>query len=194
MDSTGAGTFAITDTKLYLPVVTLSTQHNTKHLKQLKLRYKRTVNWNKKSNKSISEGAKPISELFDLSKFSRSQQIFVLKFEDNTLGKEATRYFLPNVESKGYNLLIDKRNDFDQPDIKIWHKNIDKIKKVVTGQGNNCTLVCLLNYQCFKENYNLIVINPKNQQALNANQKTIQQINFKINLKCVGNTTILLIV
>ena len=55
MDSTGAGTFAITDIKLYLPVVTLLTQHNTKHLKQLKLRFKRTVNWNRKSNKSINE-------------------------------------------------------------------------------------------------------------------------------------------
>ena len=46
-NSTGAGRFAITDTKLYVPVVTLSTQDNTKLLQQLKSGFKRTINWNK---------------------------------------------------------------------------------------------------------------------------------------------------
>ena len=41
------GTFSITDTKLYVPVATLSTQENAKLLKQLKSGFKRTVNWNK---------------------------------------------------------------------------------------------------------------------------------------------------
>ena len=46
-NSTGAGKFAITDTKLYVPVVTLSTQDNAKLLQQLKSGFKRTINWNK---------------------------------------------------------------------------------------------------------------------------------------------------
>ena len=46
-NSTGAGRFAITDTKLYVPVVTLSTQDNTKLLHQLKSGFKKTINWNK---------------------------------------------------------------------------------------------------------------------------------------------------
>ena len=45
-NSTGAGKFAITDTKLYVPVVTLSTQDNAKLLQQLKSDFKRTINWN----------------------------------------------------------------------------------------------------------------------------------------------------
>ena len=48
--NTGANqetTFAITDTKLYVPVVSLSTQHNAKLLQQLKSGFKRTINWNK---------------------------------------------------------------------------------------------------------------------------------------------------
>ena len=44
---TKAGRFAITDTKLYVPFVTLSTQDNTKQLQQLKSGFKRTINWNK---------------------------------------------------------------------------------------------------------------------------------------------------
>ena len=46
-NSTGAGRFAITDTRLYVPVVTLSTQGNTKLLEQLKSGFKRVINWNK---------------------------------------------------------------------------------------------------------------------------------------------------
>ena len=46
-DSTGAGRFAITDTKLYVPVVTLSTQDNAKLLQQLKSGFKRKINWDK---------------------------------------------------------------------------------------------------------------------------------------------------
>ena len=46
-NSTGAGTFARTDKKLYGPVVTLPTQENAKLLQQLKSGFKRTVNWNK---------------------------------------------------------------------------------------------------------------------------------------------------
>ena len=40
-------TFAITDTKLYVPVVSFSTQDNSKLLQQLKSGFKRVVNWNK---------------------------------------------------------------------------------------------------------------------------------------------------
>ena len=46
-NSTGAGTFEITDTKLYVPVVTLSIQENAKLLQQLKSGFKRAINWNK---------------------------------------------------------------------------------------------------------------------------------------------------
>ena len=46
-NSTGVGRFAITDTKLYVPVVTLSKQDNAKFLPQLKSGFKRTINWNK---------------------------------------------------------------------------------------------------------------------------------------------------
>ena len=47
INSTGAGTFKVTDTKLCVPVVTLPTQDNAKLLQQLKSGFKRTVNWNR---------------------------------------------------------------------------------------------------------------------------------------------------
>ena len=45
-------TFTITDTKLYVPVVTLSIQYNAKLLEQLKSGFKRTINWNKYQSKN----------------------------------------------------------------------------------------------------------------------------------------------
>ena len=53
-NSSGAGTFAKTDTKLYVSVVTLSTQENTKLLQQLKSGFKRVINWNKYLSKPES--------------------------------------------------------------------------------------------------------------------------------------------
>ena len=46
-NSTGEGKFAITETKLYVPVITLSTKDNAKLLQQLKSGFKRIINWNK---------------------------------------------------------------------------------------------------------------------------------------------------
>ena len=47
INSSGAGKFAIIETRLYVPVVTLSTQNNAKLLQQLKCGFKRAINWNK---------------------------------------------------------------------------------------------------------------------------------------------------
>ena len=47
IDGQEPATFTITDTKLFDPVVTLSTQDNAKLLEQLKSGFKRTINWNK---------------------------------------------------------------------------------------------------------------------------------------------------
>ena len=65
-------TFIVTDTKLNVPVVTLSTQDNVKLLKQLKSGFKRTYNWNKYQSKTTS-GTKTIFRFFNWSKFSRSK-------------------------------------------------------------------------------------------------------------------------
>ena len=52
-NSTGAGTFEITDTKLYVPLVTLSTEDSSKLLQQLKSGFKRVISWNKLSKPEL---------------------------------------------------------------------------------------------------------------------------------------------
>ena len=63
-----AATFAITDTKLYVPVVTLSTQENTKFLQQLRSGFKRVINWNKDLSKPELLAQNP-----NLNHFSRNK-------------------------------------------------------------------------------------------------------------------------
>ena len=58
-NSNGAGRFAITDTKIYVSLVTLSTQENSKLLQQLKSGFKRVINWNKHLSKPDLLAQKP---------------------------------------------------------------------------------------------------------------------------------------
>ena len=59
-----------------------------------------------------------------------------------------SQYYLPNVEIKGYNFVIHGRNLFDQP-IKNDLETYDSIRKIATGQGDDCTTVCLLDSSYF---------------------------------------------
>ena len=76
-------TFAITDTKLYVPVVTLSTQENTKFLQQLKSGFKRVINWNKYLSKGELLAQDPnLNHLIEPS-FQGVNRLFVLAFEND---------------------------------------------------------------------------------------------------------------
>ena len=83
-NSTGAGRFAIPDTKLYIPVVTLSTQDNSKLLQQLKSGFKRVANWNKCLSKLELLAQNPnLNHLVELS-FQGVNRLLVLAFENDT--------------------------------------------------------------------------------------------------------------
>ena len=60
--------------------------------------------------------------------------------------------------------------------------------KIATGEGDYYTTGCLLYYIYFKTYYKMIVVDLSKQQALDANPKAIQQINFTANLDKEGNT------
>ena len=74
--------------------------------------------------------------------------------------------------------MIDGRNFFDQP-LKNNLITYDNIQKIATGQGDDYTTGCLLDYNYFNNYYEMIAIDLSEQQALNADEKTIQQINLQ---------------
>ena len=108
-------TFEITETKLYVSVVTLSTQDSTKLLKQLKSGFERTISWNKYLLKQELLAQNPnLDHLVELS-FQGVNRLFVLVFEDDAQRTRTKRYCISNVEIKDYNVMIDGKNLFDQP-------------------------------------------------------------------------------
>ena len=89
--------------------------------------------------------------------------------------------------------MIDVKNFFDQP-INSVTKTYENIRKIATGQGDDYTTGCLLDYPYFKDHYKMIAIDLSKQQALDADPRAIQQINFTANLDKDGNTTTFFII
>ena len=73
-------------------------------------------------------------------------------------------------------------------------KTCGNIRKIYTGQGDDYPTCCLLDYSYFNENYTMIAIDLSKQQALDADPRAIQQINFTANLDRAGNTTMFFII
>ena len=73
--------------------------------------------------------------------------------------------------------MVDAKNFYDQP-INNLIKQYDEVRKVSTGQGDDSTIGCFLDYAYFKDNYRLIAVNLSKQKALDADPKAIQQVIF----------------
>ena len=175
--------FEITDTKLPVPIVTLSTKDSANLINQLNERFKRSVYWNSYKTKpaKVIEKGKNLYQLLNAS-FQGVQILFVRAYfiangGNDEAGIKNKRYFLPRGEIKNHNVLIDGRNFYDQP-INDLIKQYDEIRKVSTGYGDDYTTGCLLDYAYFKDHYRLIAVDLTKQKALDADPRAMQQIVF----------------
>ena len=134
-------TFTITDAKLYVPTVALSTENNAKLSKLLREGFKRPVYWNEYS--VIAEKSYNANVLIRVSIDPSCQginRLLVLAYEggDNRVTDDShRRYFLPRVEIKNYNIEIDGRNFYGQSinnqEINDLIKQYDELRKISTG-------------------------------------------------------------
>ena len=173
----GATTFQITSTILYVPTVTLSTKDNVNLTKQLNGGFKRSVYWSEYKSKieTIEINANNNVTSFPLdTSFQGVDRLFVLAFNDSTRANNNDgpgkvkrnnhrKYFLPKVNITSYNVLIDGRNFYDQS-INDQIKNCDEIRMVAKEKGDDYTTGCLLDYQYFKDHYQLIAIDLSEQK------------------------------
>ena len=117
---------------MYVPVVTLLTKDNEKLLQQLKSGFKKTISWNRyESNIKTFAQNRYINYLINPS-FQGVNRIFVLPFENENERTSHWTYYLPKVEIKDYNVMIDGRNFFDQP-INSVNKTYENIRKIASG-------------------------------------------------------------
>ena len=156
-NSTGERMFAITETTLYVPVVTLSTKDNEKLLQQLKFGFKKTISWNKYESSIKTFAQNRYLDYLINPSFQGVNRLFVLPFENENGRTSHSTYYLPKVEIKDYNVMIHGRNFSDQP-INSMSKTYENIRKIATGKGDYYTTGCLLDYPYFKENYKMIAV------------------------------------
>ena len=176
-------TFTITDTKLYVPIVTLKIEDNAKLSKLLSKGFKRSIYWNKYKIifKNYNDN-EYIRERLDAS-FQGFNKLFVLAYAsgDNVANENSyKKYFLPRLKIKNYNIEIDGRYFYNQS-INDSIKQYDEIRKISTGQGDDYSTGCLLDFSYFQKNYKLIAADLSKQKALDTDSRAIQQIIFTSN-------------
>ena len=143
--------------------------------------FKRKISWNKYLLKPelLAQNGN-LNYIIELS-FQGVNRHFVLAFQNDNERTSNKRYYIPNVEIKDYNVMINGKNFFDQP-VKNDKATCENIRKINIGQGDDYTTGCLLDYTYFRKYYKMIAINLSKQQVLDADPKAIQQINFTPNL------------
>ena len=202
--------FRIANTKLCVPIVTVSTKDNTNLTKQLNEGFKRTIYWNQYVSKPFPETPHKKAGItrfaLDVA-FQGVNRLFVLTFEDTRANDPAIdgnnpapqnlvanrvirnsyrKYFVPRVDITSYKVLIDGKNFYDQP-INDLIRKYDEIRKIATAKGDNYATGCLLDYNYFKKNYQLIAVDLSKQRELDADPRAIQQIEFIGMLKTRSN-------
>ena len=163
--------------------------------KQLSEGFKRSVYWDEYKSEIDDKEAK-VNNFTRLSldpSFQGVNRLSVLAFNNDTnddgtdtankVKRDGHRkYFLPRVDITNYNVLIDGRNFYDQP-INDQIRKYDEIRKIATRKGDDYTTGCLLDYQYFKDNYQLIAVDLSKQKELDADPRAIQRIEFYSMLK-----------
>ena len=168
--STGAGeaVFIIHDTKLYLPVVTLSKEDNKDFIEQQNKGFQRSIYWNEYKIKEINEDADAnVFKYINLDpSFQGVNRLFVMAY--NRANGQPSRngrrkYYLPRFNLNKYNVIIDGQNFYDIP----IESNIEKyreLKKVMIGKVADYTTGSLLDFNHFDQHYKLVAVDLSKQK------------------------------
>ena len=194
--STGAGevVFIINDTKLYVPVVTLSKEDNKDFIEQQNKGFQRSIYWNEYKTKQINENADAnVFKYINLDpSFQGVNRLFVMAY--NRENGQPTRnghqkYYLPRIDLEKYNVIIGGRNFYDNP-IESDIEKYRELKKVMIGKGEDYTTGSLLDFNYF-DKHKLVAVDLSKQKELDADLRAIQQVEFKYMLGT--NSTIYLV-
>ena len=183
-DAANNPVFIINDTKLYVPVVTLSKEDNKDFIDQQNKGFQRSIYWNEYKTKEQNEDAdNSVFKYINLDpSFQGINRLFVMAYSrannNQPTRNGRTKYYLPRIDLKKYNVIIDGRNFYDNPienDVEKYRES----KKVITGKGEDYTTGSLLDFDYFKKHYKLIAVDLSKQKELDADPRAIQQTEFK---------------
>ena len=184
--------FIINDTKLYVPVVTLSKEDNKDFIEQQNKGFQRSIYWNEYKTKELTENADAnVFKYINLDPFFQGvNRLFVMAYSreaDQPTRNGRRKYYLPRIDLNKYHVIIDGRNFYDNQ-IESDVEKYRELKKVMIGKGEDYTAGSLLDYNYFKKHYKLVAVDLSKQKELDADPRAIQQIEFKYMLET--NSTI----
>ena len=139
-------TLSITDCKLYIPVVTLSKNDEIKLLTNLKSGFTREIRWNKYRSQRSTAANNNLNILIDPT-FPNVNRLFVLAYQNAENRQSFSKFYLPLVMIKDFNVIIDKLAFFDLP-IKTEEEADEKI---IDSKNDEYTTGNLLDYDYFKK-------------------------------------------
>ena len=153
---TTSETFQINNAKLYRPVATLSIDDNIKFLEIIKQVYKRTISWNKfRYEITTQTKSNNLDYLFDPTFRNINKMFFHSKMVAMVLRETLDKYYMPLVEIKDFNALIDNKPFFDQP-VKNKHEAYGKLIEMT--RNDDYTTGKLLDSSYHQKQYKLIDI------------------------------------
>ena len=180
--------FIINDTKLYIPVVTLSKEGNKDFIEQQNKGFQRSIYWNEYKTKGQDEvaNANTFKYISVDPSFQGVNRLFVMAYDNVNANRSTrdgrTRYYLPTIDINKYNVIIDGRNSYDNP-IESDIEKYRELKRVIIGKGEDHTTGSLLDYNYFKKHYKLVAVDLSEQKELDADPRAHQQIEFKYMLR-----------
>ena len=129
----------------------------------LKTGFKRTIKQNKyRPKKTKQTKTNNLNYLIDPT-FNKVNRLFVLSFENEEDRTSFSKYYVPKVEIKDFNVLIDGKSFFDVP-VKNKEEAYEKIMSI--SKNNDYTTGNLLDYEYFSKHYKLIAIDLSKQIEL----------------------------
>ena len=157
----GNAVFIINDTKMYVPVVTLSKKDNKDFIEQQNKGFQRSIYWNEYKTKEINKS------------FQGVNRLFVMAY--NRINGQPTRngqrkYYLPRIDLEKCNIIIDGRNFYDNP-IESDIEKYRELNKVMIGKGEDSTL---LDFNYFDKHYKLVAVDLSKQKEIDADPRAIQ--------------------
>ena len=159
---------------MYVPVVTLSTENDNKLLEQLKTGFKRTIKWNKYRSEMSNQTKTNNLNYLIYTTFTNVNRLFVLTFENEDDRTSFSKYYVPKVEIKDFNVLIDRKPFFEIP-VKNKEEAYETI--IEMSKNNDYATGNLLDYEYLKDHYKLVEIELSKKIELE-NPDLKQQINF----------------
>ena len=178
-----AAVVIINYTKIYVPVVTLSKEDNKDFIEQQNKGFQRSIYWNEyKTKEKDEDGNANVTKYISLDpSFQGVNRLFLMAYsrEANQPTRNGHRkYYLPRIDIKKHNIIIDGRNFYDNP-IENNSEKYRELKKVMIGKGEVYTAGSLLDYNYFKKHYKLVAVDLSKRKELDADPRAIQQIEFK---------------